>query len=526
MILITSLNGVAQNTNRYMVFFKDKADNNYSMTHPQEFLTSRAILRIGRSISEEDLPVTKDYLDQLSTNNATIIGTTKWLNGALAIINEVDLSEINDLSFVSRIEYVAPGTKPSVGGRVSSDYSEGDIEVYGEVLVQQSMLNTDMMNQDGFDGGSQLVAVLDGGFTNVDEIAYFSHLYESGQIVDVHNFVTTGKDIYDYSDHGTRVFSTIAASGSDYVGIATGADYLLYVTEASGEYRIEEYNWLMAAERADSIGVDIITTSVGYSYFDDASMDYAHDDLDGKTAIVTIAAEKAFERGIVVVSSAGNSGNRTWQKVTPPADGENILAIGSVGENQQRDRTSSIGPVVEDWTKPDLMAMGSRALIIGESGIISSGSGTSFAAPQVAGLIAGIHQKYPELSNIELIDIIRASADRASSPDNQYGNGIPSYLGFVNYYEQQKNILSLSSMQITTNPITDDVLRIKANPDLIDKIGVIVFTMDGKKVLTCTKELTWADNPVEIPVGSLSKGIYIMKIFSDEEIITSRVVKQ
>ncbi len=529
--LLLSFGSIAQSTNRYMVFFKDKTGTPYSISQPEEFLTLKAIERKGRSVTEEDLPVTPTYITGLQDNNAIVVGTTNWLNGALIELVDTDLSTISNLAFVDHVEYVAPGGKPSVGGRRSIEEGVEGTEGSDEVLIQHSLLSADMMHADGYYGEGILVAVLDGGFINVDQISYFSHLYDNQQIQDIHNFATNGADVYDYSDHGTRVFSTMSASGTDYEGVAPSADYLLYVTEASGEYRVEEYNWLLAAERADSIGADIITTSVGYTDFDDPSMDYTHDDLDGETAIVTIAAEKAFERGIVVVSSAGNFGNKTWVKVSPPSDGEHVLAIGSVSGGETISNFSSLGDIVAGWIKPDLMAMGQQTVLIGQAGSLTTSTGTSFAAPQVAGLIAGIWEKYSDLSNVEIVDMIKSSADRAGNPDDSYGYGIPSYTAFSNIYEDVTSTiggeLQSESLRIFPNPVVDDILQISVNnPNIIDEIGLVIYTADGKKILETKKAVTWATNPVQMSMSTLSKGIYIIKIITTEQIVTKRVVKQ
>ena len=508
-----------------MVFFEDKNNTPYTVSHPQEYLSIKAIQRKGRVINAEDLPVTPDYIAKLKDNNALILGTTKWLNGALIELLETDLSTINSLDFVKQIEYVAPGMKPLIGGRQSSENDENDEEQIHSTLAQHDMLNSNLMHEDGFYGEGFLIAVMDGGFRGVDQASYFTHLYDNDQIIDVHNFVTNGTDIYSYSDHGTRAFSTIAASGADYEGISPKATFLLYVTEdTSSEYRIEEYNWLMAAERADSIGVDIISTSLGYTDFDDISMDYFHDDLDGNTAVITIAAEEAYSRGILVVASAGNSGNKNWRKVTPPADGEHILTVGSVTEFQVRSNFSSIGPITATWIKPDVMAMGQQTVLIGQSGTITTGTGTSFAAPQVASLAAGIWEKYPTLSNIELANIIRNSADRGGNPDNEYGYGIPSYSAFNNFY---KTVTQTEFLNIFPNPIFDESLQIQVkDPNAIDGLDLIIYTTDGKKVMETTRSVSWKNNPIQIPLNDLLRGTYIVKIITSEQIIVKRIVKR
>lgn len=516
--------GMAQTVNRYMVFFNDKNNTPYTVSQPQEYLSIKAIQRNGRIVNTEDLPVTPGYITELKENNVIILGTTKWLNGALVEMIESDLSKVNNLAFVKSIEYVAPGEKPQTGGKPSFEDAQNDVDDLNSTLTQHNMLNSDVMHEDGFFGNGFLIGVFDGGFRGVDQISYFEHIYDNNQITDIYNFVTNGTDIYSYSDHGTRAFSTIAASGSDYEGISTKANFLLYVTEdVRSEYRIEEYNWLIAAERADSTGVDIISSSLGYTDFDDASMDYTHDDLNGKTAVITIAAEKAFERGIIVVTSAGNSGNKAWQKVTPPADGQHVLAIGSVDEFQVKSNFSSIGPINATWIKPDLMAMGQQTVLIGQSGAIATGSGTSFSAPQVASLIAGIWEKYPTLSNIELVDVLKKSADRAGDPDNIYGYGIPSYIGFDNLYQ---TVTQIASLNVFPNPVLDGNLQIKVkDPNSVEKMDLVIYTTDGKKVMETTRSVSWGNNPIQVSINALSRGIYIVKIITAEQTMMKRIVK-
>lgn len=524
--IFVSFGGLAQSiTNRYMVFFTDKSDTPYTIDQPQEFLTDRAIERNGRIISFEDLPVTPAYISQLEANNAIIIGTTNWLNGTLIELLASDLPNIQGLSFVRNTEYVAPNKKPSVSGRVAMADDEDEVEA---TLAQHDLLNIDLMHEDGYYGEGMLIAVLDGGFEGVDTGEYFDHIFENNRLIDVHNFVTGGSDVYDYSEHGTRVFSTISAMGDGYEGIATKANYLLYVTEAEFEYKIEEYNWLLAAERADSMGVDIISTSVGYSDFDDPTMNYTHDDLDGQTAVVTIAAEMAYARGIIVVKSAGNSGNQTWQKVVPPADGEHVLAIGSVNESSVISSFSSLGPVNASWTKPDLMAMGQSTVMIGGDGTIITRSGTSYAAPQVAGLLAGVWEKYPDLSNEELRVLVRQSADRAGNPDFSYGYGIPSYSAIINQFVSNvdgEQLYQLDFLSIFPNPVTDGILNINIkDPNIVDIVSLVVYASDGKKVLELSESVNWQNNPVQISTDHLEQGIYMVKIASEQQTVVKRIV--
>jgi len=297
----------------------------------------------------------------------------------------------------------------------------------------------------------------------------------------------------------------------------------LYVTEdTDSEYRIEEYNWLFAAERADSAGVDVINSSLGYNLFDDSSMDYLKAQLDGKTAVISKAATKAIARGIVVVCSAGNEGNNSWQLVTPPADVDGILAIGSVNSSNTKSTFSSIGPTSDNRIKPDVVALGSGTSVIKPNGVLSTQSGTSVASPLIASLVAGVWQAYPQLTGAELYQTIIKSADEFSQPTNFKGYGLPSYALTTGYLErstQEDEII------LYPNPVTGSSLQISIKTPSMEPILIQVFTMDGKKVSDVEQVITWQNNPFECDFSSLQSGIYLVKVKSGAHLKTARLVK-
>jgi hypothetical protein len=224
---------------------------------------------------------------------------------------------------------------------------------------QLAMLDIDSMHQDGNHGQGVMIAILDSGFPGVNTMAPFQPIFLAGQVSMTTDFLTNSGNVYQFYDHGTTVFSVIAAEAAGFMGGATKASYLLFATEdAFSEYRVEEYNWLFAAERADSAGADIIQSSLGYSTFDDPQMDYPLSALNGNTTVVSKAAGHARDRGIIVVSSAGNEGNSAWRYITPPADVPSILSVGAVNLSGAKVSFSSVGPTADNRIKPDIVALG------------------------------------------------------------------------------------------------------------------------------------------------------------------------
>src|SRR5690606_38374661 len=350
---------------------------------------------------------------------AEVMHTTRWMNGVLVSCDEVALTSIQSLPYVERLELVAPGGKPASSGRRRINTRTTET---GESLVtanQLSLLGLDDMHASGYTGEGVYVAVLDAGFPGVNTAGAFSHIFEDNRMIDTYDFVHDDPDAFVQSNHGTNVLSVIAAYVPDaYTGGAYGASFQLYVTEdVTGEYRIEEYNWLFAAERTDSTAADIISTSLGYKTFDDPAMNYSKEDLDGKTSVIARAAQWASERGMAIVSSAGNEGTNSWETITTPADNENVIAVAATNGSGIRSPISSVGPSADGRVKPDVGAMGIGVSVVGPSGAFGSASGTSLSAPLITSLLAGVWQQYPQLSSRELLRAVRNSASQAENPD-------------------------------------------------------------------------------------------------------------
>ncbi len=512
--------------NRYFISFKDKAGTPFSITNPSQFLSQKSISRRQKQniiLTEEDLPVNPNYVAQVKSTGASTYFTSKWFNGVLIETDEATLASVNALPFVSASILVAPGSKLT-GGRVSKikKYKNSSADQPANQW-QLQQIGIDEMQEGGYIGEGISIAVFDSGFIGVNVSSPFADLFAENRVKQTFNFVKNNSGVYTADDHGTEVLSVMAAyAKGTYTGGAYKADYFLYLTEDVSEYRVEEYNWTFAAERADSAGVDIINSSLGYNTFDDSSMDYKTSDLDGKTAQVTKAARKAIEKGMLVVCSAGNEGSNSWKLVTPPADAVGILAIGSINSVGNLSSFSSKGPTADGRIKPDVVALGSGTSIIKPSGSLGSASGTSLASPLVASLAAGVWQAFPTLSAQEIYDAIVMSASLASAPNNQMGYGTPHFRAIVNYLE---SLAETDVISVYPNPVTGDRFEIRLKQPLDSPIHVLIFDGSGSRVAESTLKIDWANNPFEYDISQFKAGIYFVRVTSGNNTATVRIVK-
>ncbi len=526
-VLLVLPMGVFAQANRYIVTFKDKNSTPYSIDQPEAFLSQKSIDRRKKqniSIVAADLPVNPVYVSQVRATGARMYFSSRWMNAVLIQIGHDSLSKLTSLPFVSKVELVAPGTKLP-GGRTINARKFGQTSLSAETTdVQLQQLGLDEMQSLGYHGETMTIALLDGGFLGANTASAFSHLYQDNKIKGTFDFVGLSGNVYQYDQHGTEVLSTIAGlvPGS-FTGGAPQTNFYLYVTEdGSSEYRIEEYNWLFAAERADSVGVDIISSSLGYNTFDDPSMDYLQSDLDGKTAVVSRAATEAVNRGIVVVCSAGNEGSTAWRFVTAPADANGVLACGAISSGEVLAPFSSIGPTADGRHKPDVVAMGYGTSVVTPSGAVGIASGTSFACPLVASLVAGVWQKFSDLTAVDVYYAIIRSADQAYAPDNKKGYGLPSFRAVSNYLQASELD---GDIAVYPNPIQGGLLQIRLRNPTDQPVTVTVYDVLGRALSESTVNLNWRNNPITIDVDGMTSGVYLLKIKSAEVAKTLRWVK-
>ena len=419
---------------KFRVYLTDKGTADYCISQPERFLSRAAIERKKRQnvpIRESDLPISQDYFRLLERAGARVVTHSRWFKTIVVQVpDSMRINSIAQLSFVDSVRLVWRGHdtyhRSEVRPRlVSSHENERTDCFFGRTSAQFALHNAKPMIKAGFRGDGIRIGVADAGFANVDVIPYFDNL----QIGNSRSFVPRGELLAGSGDHGTRVLSTMSVKKPGLmIGSAPNATFWLMRTEdIATEFPVEEDYWVAAIEFADSLGLDIVNTSLGYSTFDDPSMNYTHADLTGRVAFISRAADKAFDKGMLLVVSAGNMGNTAWQTVTPPADAHNVLAVGAVGTDGELAAFSSRGFTADGRIRPDVVSVGRSTIVLRQCGVVGTGYGTSFSSPFLAGLIASLWSINPYLHRSEVLDIVKRSSDRFHSPDTLFGRGIPDF---------------------------------------------------------------------------------------------------
>lgn len=528
-LCLISQYGFAQ-VNRYMVFFKDKTGTAYETSKPLLYLSQRAIdrrLMHNIAITEQDFPVNKAYVDGVAATGAETYFTSRWMNGVLVQCNASLKADIAQLSYVDHVELVAPSARLQKQGRKMKNNESRGAAITDPTIGQLQLIGLNDMQDAGYRGETIHIGIFDGGFPGVNTTEPFQHIFTENRIdlKSSKDFIANSNSVFQYDAHGTEVFSVIAAyQQGNFTGGSYEAQYQLYVTEdVSSEYRIEEYNWMFAAERADSAGVDVINSSLGYYDFDDSSMNYAKSDMDGKTTVISKAAQWLADRGVLVVCSAGNEGAIAWQIITAPADAKDVLATASVNTAGQRAGSSSKGPSADGRVKPDVAAMGVNTNVIRPDGTTGTVSGTSLASPLVASLAAGVWQRYPSMSNIEVIDAIRKSASQANNPDNLLGYGIPNFKAVVNYLEShpQEN-----TFDVFPNPVVSDTFTIRpSDPGKVTSCHIELVSTQGQVLFGKDVSFSWLNRVYTQNLSSMAAGLYFLRISWGDKKYTYRLVK-
>lgn len=425
---------------KYWVEFTDKNNTPYCTCRPAEFLSARALerrARAGIAIMDNDLPPTPDYLTALKYSVTQIHSVSRWLNAAAVISDSARAAALVKLPFVKSVRYLGPHLKyrnptnrPEKKRKPLAlmPQVEGGGTYWGYAALQNNLLGVPVLHMAGHKGEGIYVAVMDGGFTNVDTLPFFDSLAYHNRLFSAHDFVEHDGAVYEAAQHGTSVLSVMGAYLPGYfVGTAPEATYFLLKTEdTGGEYPVEETNWIAGAEWADSAGVDIINASLGYTVFNDTSLSHKYKELDGRTAIGSRGAAIAATKGMIVCNSAGNEGDESWRFIGVPADAPGLIAVGAVQHNARRAAFSSVGPTPDGRIKPDLVAPGEEVVTAGNSGTqLGVSSGTSVAAPMLVGSIASLWSAFPEKKAAEILDAVFASADQVERPDNARGYGMP-----------------------------------------------------------------------------------------------------
>ena len=530
--------GLAQD--RYAVFFKFKPQKEYSLASPSKFLTEKAIQRRVRekfAVDSLDLPVTAAYLQGISAYSQELLYVSKWLNAAVVVTDAAGKKNMEALPFVQKVEWVAKGFIAKTGNRTVPEISHKPTknqkwaieESYREAAAydfQNDLLGIPAMHQAGFTGKGITVAVFDSGFPGLEKAIPFAHVFTNKRIVGQLNVVRPWiKEVFRDHEHGTQVSSLIFSNqAGTLVAGAHQAQVIFAITEdVATEYPIEELNWVRAAEYADSLGVDIINSSLGYLDFDEPSLTYTTAQLDGKTTYVTRGATLAAKRGILVVNSVGNYGSAGSSSLVAPADAQGILAVGSVNASSVVSTFSSRGPTADGRIKPELVAFGQSPVLIRGSGQVSAAAGTSFSAPQLTALAAGLWEAKPEWTKDELLTNLIKSGTQYATPDQNLGYGIPNFRSA--YYGAllglKEEIESGSS--IYPNPLSTESLHIRFGKEL--RLTLQILDGSGRRVVEQVGERNAIQQPFVFNLSDLPSGIYFLQLLDGKEIAYKKLIK-
>lgn len=517
-------------TEEAFVYFTNKPNAPYFLNNPLEMLSQRALERRQNQnipLDITDAPLHLPYINQIE-NSVLVLAQSKWLNAVYVRGDYQVILTLNNLSFVENIEFVnkslnsqgrkSTSIQKSLGAQKSLEIQENFL--YGDSANQIQLHNGEFLHQQGFTGSGKIIAVIDTGFEGVNTTAPFQRLFDNNLILGGYNFVLRNDNIYTGGNHGTRVLSVIGGYQEyELIGTAPNAEFYLFVTEdPTSESPLEEALWVEAAEMADSLGVDIINTSLGYDTFDNPAHNHAYEDLDGNTTFISRGLNHAHSKGILCVTSAGNSGNSDWLYISAPADAQGSLTVGAVTSEGEYAWFSSIGPTFDQRIKPDVTAQGAATVFSNQNGNITAGNGTSFSAPVISGLAACLWSAYPNLTNVQLKHLIKQSSHLHQNPNNYLGYGIPDF-----YQAYQTGLLEIKNPDkqqfvLYPNPALDSI---SFYGDFSENMNLKIFDVSGKEILNCT-----ITSDEKINIQSLASGIYLYQITTQNNTQTGKVIKK
>ena len=529
-LFLVVFSAVNAQTEDAWVYFKDKPSKSTFLASPLTMLSQRALDRRAKytiAVDEKDVPVEATYLTQISTTTGiTVKAKSKWMNAVhvqgteTAIMNLKNLSSVNYIEFANKSLGISSKSTEKLISKSASDKLKYTTNFnYGQAANQLEMLKGEILHENNFSGNGMYIAIMDAGFPGVNTLSPFQKIRNNSQILGGYDYVHRNANFYTGNSHGTSVLSTIAGYvDNEFVGTAPDANFYLFITEDNDhEVPLEESLWVEAAEEADRLGVDVLSTSLGYSvFFDEAKYNYAYSAMDGKTAFITRGAEIAFSRGMLLVNSAGNEGNDAWHYMNAPADAPSVLSIGAVNATGNIASFSSYGPTFDNRIKPDVCAQGASVYVIDSNGNIATSNGTSFSGPIMAGMVTCLWQAFPNKTNAEITQLVKQSAHLYSNPTTQEGYGIPNFETIYNKLVLEKEAASILELSVYPNPTSNELLF--SMPLDVLSIDVTIFDTLGKKILQ--KEIKKND-PI-LNIQHVSNGLYVVKM---KEGNTTKIVK-
>jgi serine protease AprX len=512
----------------YRVYLKDKGSNDISDFSSGDLLSEKAVERrekAGIPVPDiRDIPVFPDYINQISSLGFKLHCTSRWMNTALFKTESLaDISSLLDLPFVSNVKIVRNNSRKGFPyDKLSFETKQENLPPFDRPVA---ILNGQIVHNSGLNGKGILVAVLDGGFADAENISSLEGLRSRNGIKGTFDFVKKGKNVYGFHYHGTAVLSVLAGNiPGSLEGTAQGADYwLLRSEDTESEFPVEEDFWTAAAEFADSLGADIISSSLGYCTFDDPLLDYKYSDLDGNHAFITRAADIAASKGILVVNSAGNERNKTWIRIIAPSDGDSVLAIGAVDGNKIISAFSSAGPSFDHRVKPDVVSQGVSVPVQIQASTVVRSNGTSFSCPIISGMCACIMQAVPGANSSDIISALHSVSDRFLKPDSLYGYGIPDIAKAVNLLQEKYISKPDNKSVVSPNPFTDELKIIfRENPE---KLTIEIYDISGRLIMRTDYQDYISRSLILDSLPDLKKGIYFIRLITPGGIFIHKVIR-
>lgn len=534
-IIIASIITTTQAQTKYWVKFKNKNGSPYSISSPSAFLSTQSLQRRANqniSIDLTDIPVNQSYINLVNATGAQVFQRSKWLNAVIVVIsNPSQLTAINSLTCVlssSPIGKLHKTKADEVTTTLTSSVQKTSSTTgynYGSGITQVSQIGVDCMHNLGYRGQGMTIAVIDDGFNQVDINPVFDSLRNENRLIGTRDFVSGNQSVYEDDSHGAMVLSTIVGnSPGNLIGTGPKAKvWLLRSEDVFSEKLIEEANWVVAAEFADSVGADIATTSLGYTTFDNTADNHVYADLNGKTSVASIAATMAVRKGIFVLNAAGNEGGGSWMFIGVPADADSICTVGSVNGSGVHSNFSSIGPTSDGRIKPDVSTMGEGTIVCQPGYNFTAGNGTSFACPVMAGAVACLWQAHPTKTNMQIMQAIKATATLSTTPNNNYGWGIPNMCDAHNYLTLTTTLEKTktnSDIKLYPNP-TKNNLNLISQKEIT---SIKVYDVLGKEITITYSQIN--DTYSITIIDTSPAGIYFITAQTNDGMFSKKFIKE
>lgn len=526
--LFITLGAFAQ-LNRYVIQFKNKGSNSFTLANPIAYLSQKAIDRrtaYNIAIDSFDLPITQRYIDSIRlAGNVTILNKSKWLNQISIFTTDASaLTKINALPFVVSVKTIASRTANNIKEReekfkkantITPIYSNArntatqDFFNYGNTLNEIQLHNGQFLHNIGLRGQNMVIAVLDAGFFQYKTLSSFDSMNLNNQVLQTWDFVANETSVVEDNSHGMSCLSAITGNiPGSFVGTSPKANVVLYRTEdVVSEYPIEEFNWVCGLEKADSIGAQIASTSLGYTTFDNGDMDHEYANMNGRTTTAAKGGTIAHRKGLLLFSANGNDGNSGWKFLSTPADIDSTIAVGAVNATGNVGSFSSYGPSADGRIKPDAAAVGVSAFVQNTNNTVGAGNGTSYACPKLAGLGTCLWQGFPEFNNYTIREAIIKSGSIFNNPNDRIGYGIPDMKKAFSFLLNKYAAITSASVNACKTTITFKSKDVSSMQYEIERmlpsqtVYTKIATVQGTGGILANKNITINDTLINVQSG-------------------------